>query len=220
MKIAAQIVLWGLSIFFGYQIYKSVSGPLEFKKVKEKRFAKVISRLKDISKSEEAYRVVNGKYTSNYDSLVHFIENGQFTITSQRDTSWMEYDPIYKIDMPKEGKIIDTLGFVSIKDSLFKNSDRYKKMMYVPYTDDSKKFELEAKTIEKNGYQAPVFQAKVHKEVLLQDQPKDLVAQELTTENITEDIKGPEIIVGSLEEVSTSGNWPTIYDAKTNNNKE
>lgn len=219
MKIVAQIVLWGLSIFFGYQIYKSISGPLEFKKVKEKRFAEVIAKLKDIRDSEEAFRNVNGKYTKNFDSLVYFIENAQFTLTTQRDTSWMEYDPIYKIDMPKEGKIIDTLGFVPVKDSLFKNNTRYKEMMYIPFT-DNKKFDLEAKTIEKNGYEAWVFQAKAKKEDVLKDQPKDLVDQELATENITEDIKGPEIMVGSLDEVSTNGNWPTIYDAKANKNKQ
>ncbi|GLB50132.1 hypothetical protein [Neptunitalea lumnitzerae] len=215
MKIVAQVVLWILSGFFCYKIYQSVSGPLEFKKTKEKRYASVISKLKDIRNSEEAYRTVNGKYTGSFDTLVTFIENGEYTLTSQRDTSWMEYDPTYRIDVLKESKIVDTIGTVSVKDSLFKNSDRYKKMMFIPYTND-KKFELEAGTITKNNYDAPVFVAKAKKEDILADQSPEMIEMEKNAENITEDIKGPEIMVGSLEEVSTNGNWPTIYDAKTN----
>ncbi|GLB51858.1 hypothetical protein NBRC110019_08970 [Neptunitalea chrysea] len=215
MKIVAQVVLWILSGFFCYMIYKSVSGPLEFKKLKEKRYAKVVRTLKDIRNSEEAYKTVNGKYTGSFDTLVTFIETGEFTLTSQRDTSWTEYDKAYAIDVLKEGKIIDTIGTVSVKDSLFKKSDRYKKMMFVPYT-DNKKFDLEAATIIKNNYSAPVFLVKANKEDILADQPADLVEQEKNSENITEDITGPEILVGSLDEVSTNGNWPTIYDAKTN----
>lgn len=214
MKIIAQIILWGLSIFFCYKIYDSVSRPMAFKKLKEKRYAKVISRLKDIKESQEAYKKVNGKFTKNFDSLVKFVETGEFTLTSQRDTSWMEYDPAYRIDVLKEGKVIDTLGTVPVKDSLFGKSDRYKEMMFIPYT-DNKKFTMDAKTLDRNGFSAPVFEVKAQKEDILADQPKDLIEQEKNAVNITEDIKGPEIVVGSLTEVTTNGNWPTIYDAKT-----
>lgn len=214
MKIVAQVILWILSGFFCYKIYKSVSGPLEFKKEKEKRYSAVISKLKDIRDSQEAYRTVNGKYTGSFDSLIKFIETGKFTLTSQRDTSWVEYDPVFKIDVLKEGKVIDTLGTVPVKDSLFKNNTRYKEMMFIPYT-DNKVFAMQAKTIEKNHFKAPVFEAKAQKEDILKGLPEDLIVQEKNADNITEDIKGPEIIVGSLTDVSSIGNWPTIYDAKT-----
>ena len=45
------------------------------------------------------------------------------------------------------------------------------------------------------------------------DQNKDLIKQE--NETIAVDgVNGPEIILGSLSNVSTNGNWPTIFDAK------
>ena len=44
----------------------------------------------------------------------------------------MEYDRTYRIDMLREIIVIDTLGFVPVKDSLFKNSNRYKRMANVP----------------------------------------------------------------------------------------
>ena len=45
----------------------------------------------------------------------------------------MEFDKTYGIDMLKEITIIDTLGFVNIKDSIFKGDTRYKTMMNIPF---------------------------------------------------------------------------------------
>ena len=216
MKQALQIGLYILSIFFAYMIYKSITGPIEFKKIKQERYAQVISNLKDIRDAQEAHRTVKGVYAADFNSLVNFIETAKYTITTQRDTSWMEYDPNYRIDVMKEGSVIDTLGFVAVKDSLFKNSDRYKKMMYVPFAKDEKTtFEMKADILDKNGYKAPVFEAKTTKSIILWDQPEDYLAKENTVVNV-EDIDGPEIRVGPLSDISTAGNWPTIYDAKKN----
>ena len=215
MKTIIQIVLWIASIGLGYLIYQSVEAPIEFKKVKQERFAQVIAKLKDIRDVEEAYKTVNGKYAKNFDALINFVDTGKYTITQQRDSSFMEHDKHYGIDMLREVKIIDTLGFVSVKDSLFKGDNRYKTMMNVPFAQNGEKFELNAGTIEKSGYRAPVFEAKVKKNVVLSDQPKDLLARENSQVNV-EEVNGDAIRVGSMKEVSTNGNWPPIYDKKDN----
>jgi len=62
-------------------------------------------------------------------------------------------------------------------------------------------------------YKAPVFEAKVKKDVILYDQPKDLMARENAHISV-EEVNGSEIRVGSLTDVSTNGNWPPIYDKK------
>ena len=115
--------------------------------------------------------------------------------------------------MLKEVKIVDTLGTVSVKDSLFKKDDRYKTMMNVPFAANGEKFEMKSTIIEKSGYKAPVFEAKVSKDIVLHDQPKALLARENTQINVDE-VNGNVIKVGSLTEVSTSGNWPSIYDKR------
>lgn len=213
MKTIFQIVLWIVCIFLGYMIYKSVTGPIEFDEVKKERFAEVIDRLKDIRNAQEAYKTVNGRYANNFNDLVSFVDTGRYTITQQRDSSYMEFDRVYQIDMLKEVTIIDTLGFVAVRDSLFKNSDRYKQMMNVPYAANNEQFTMKADIVEKGGYRAPVFEAKVPKSVVLYDQPKDLLARENAQISV-EEVNGTEIKVGSLTEVSTSGNWPPIYDKK------
>jgi hypothetical protein len=212
MKTIIQIVLWIACIFLGYLIYNSVTGPIEFKKVKEERFQKVVSKLKDIRNAQEAYKTVNGVYAKDFNSLIKFVDTGKYIITQQRDSSFMEFDKTYQIDLLKEVKIIDTLGFVSVKDSLFKADNRYKNLMDVPGA-AGETFELKADIIEKSGYRAPVFEVKVAKSKILADQPKDLVARENAQVSV-EEVNGSFIKVGSLEEVSTSGNWPPIYDKK------
>ena len=213
MKTIIQVVLWIACIGFGYLIYQSVTGPIEFKKVKQERFAKVVSKLKDIRNAQEAYKTVNSRYANDFKSLISFVESGKYTITQQRDSSYMEMDKTYGIELLKEVKIIDTLGFVSVKDSLFKNDDRYKSLMNVPGATAGEKFEMKSAIIDKGGYKAPVFEAKVKKSVVLGDQPKDLLERENAQVSV-EEVNGDIIRVGSLEQVSTSGNWPPIYDKK------
>lgn len=213
MKIALQVFLWLVSIVLGYMIYNSINGPIEFKKVKQERYAKVIANLKDIRNSQEAYKTVNGRYANDFNSLISFIDTGKYVITQQRDSSYLEYDKHFGIDMLKEVKIIDTLGMVGVKDSLFKQDDRYKTMMNVPYAANGEKFEMKSSILEKGSYRAPVFEAKIAKNVVLYDQPATEVAKENTQINVDE-VNGNEIKVGSLTEVSTSGNWPSIYDKR------
>ena len=119
MKIALQVFLWILSIFFSYQIYNSIMGPIDFNKVRDQRYAKVINRLKIIRKAQIAFKDVNGSYSNNFDSLIKFVDEGIFTLIEKRDSSYLEYDKTYRIDMLKEVVVIDTLGFASVKDSLF-----------------------------------------------------------------------------------------------------
>ena len=125
----------------------------------------------------------------------------------------MEYDRTYRIDMLREVVVIDTLGTVAVKDSLFKNTTRYKKMAYIPIegVQDSA-FRIAAQVINKNGCKVPVFEVKVSKNIILFDQNKDMVKQENETVSV-DGVNGSEIILGSLNNVSTNGNWPTIFDA-------
>lgn len=213
MKKVLTAVLWIVSILLGYLIYQSIMAPIEFNKTREERFTAVIERLKEIKVAQEAYKTVNGKYAGNFEGLVQFIDTAEFTITQQRDSSFMRYNRVYRIDMQVDTVVIDTLGRVSIKDSLFKNSMSYKELMNVPYGQNGETFELKAEIITKGNFQVPVFMASVKKDVVLYDQPEDLRLKE-NTHNSIEEVNGNQIVVGSLTEVSTSGNWPSIYDKK------
>jgi len=216
MKIALQVFLWALSIFFSFQIYNSVMGPIDFNKTRDLRYSKVINRLKTIRKAQIAHKDVKGIYSKNFDSLIKFIDEGIFTLVEKRDSSYLEYDRTYRIDMLKEVTVIDTLGFVSVKDSLFKDDNEYSNIAKVPIDGIDAEFVINADVIIKNSgtvnYKVPVFEVKVSKDIVLYDQNKDLLKQEKETVSV-DGVNGPDIILGSLSNVSTNGNWPTIFDA-------
>jgi hypothetical protein len=154
-----------------------------------------------------------GYYSDNLDSLVAFIDTAQYTLTQKRDSSYLEYNRVYRIDMLREVIVVDTLGFASVKDSLFNDSERYKNMMYIPIKgQEDARFILKTDILDNNGYRLPVFEVKVSKDIILHDQDKYLVALENEVVSV-DGVNGPEITLGSLTEVSTSGNWPTTYDS-------
>lgn len=215
MKRILQIAFWAVGLIFCYLIYKSVTGPIEFEKIKTERYTNVIRKLKDIRDVQEAHRIIKGKYANTFDELTAFVETAKFTITSQRDTSWVEFDPNFKIDVLKQGVVVDTLGYVSVKDSLFKDTNHYKDLRYVGVTQNPKEeFVMKTGTLDKNGFAASVFEVSVPKINVLWGLDENEIKKEIHSTSV-EDVKGEDIKVGSLEELSTNGNWPTSYDAKT-----
>ena len=211
MKIASQVLLWILIVFFSFKIYDSINGPINFNETKNERYADVISRLKEIRKAQIAHKDVRGFYANNFDSLVSFIDTGIFTLVQKRDSSYLEYDKVYRIDMLKEVIVTDTLGFIPVKDSLFRNID-YTNLSKVPVDGINAVFSIKADIIKKNDYRVAVFEVRVSKNTILHDQNKDLLKQENETVSV-DGVNGPAIILGSLTDVSENGNWPSIFDA-------
>lgn len=213
MKLVIQLLLWIVIIFLGYLVFNSVYGPVQFNEVKEKRYAKVIERLKDIRAAQLAHQEVTGTFAKDFNGLISFIDTAEFVLTQRRDSTILdeEYRKTYGVDQYKDIVITDTLGYASVKDSLFKRRN-YKEMMNVPIEGVNAQFEMDAGTIMKNDRRIPVFEAKVDKAVILHDQDKDLVLQEKQVVSVDQ-VNGAYIKVGSMEEVNTNGNWPQVYGA-------
>ena len=217
MRKGIQATLLIVSLIGLYLIYKSIQTPIEFARESKARYAKVIAVLKDIRKSEEAYEAVNKTYTNSFDELEKFIENGQFYITTQRDTSWTEFDKHFKIDVLKQNVVTDTIGKVLVKDSLFKGSDRYKQMASVTIGDRTIPIKIETGVITReNEVKFPVFEVKISKKDILDGLDEEEIEKELQKVGVN-DIKGPYVSVGSMTEVSSSGNWPSYYNDKSEN---
>ncbi len=220
LKPILSIVLWIVTILFGYLIYQSVQAPIEFDKLKEKRFQIAVNKMLDIKSAQLAYKTVKGKYTDNLDSLITFIENEKFTIVERKDTSVIDVDKnrAYGLTVDAKGTggyfkdivVTNILGKVSIKDSLFKGSDRYKKLDVVKIGNIETKIIMKAGILERDELKIPVFEAKLNKASLLSDQDPGLIAKENKVVSV-EGINGEYILLGSLEEVSMSGNWPKKY---------
>ena len=209
------IGLWTFISIFFYMTFMSIYGEIKFNQEKEKRYKIVIENLKDIRDSQLAYRSVKGNFQNNWDSLVKFIETEKFTITQRRDSTIIDklLTKRYGVDTTKDIVIIDTLGYVNVIDSLFGADERYKTMMNVPVGKKNQIFKLETGYVPQNGINIPVFEVSIDKGILLHDQDQNLVKKEKEMKSV-EEVNGPTLKVGSMEEVNTNGNWPKNYSSE------
>ena len=208
------VSLWVLILVFASLLFKSIYNEIKFDEVKNARYQVVIKNLKDIRDTQLAHRTVKGVFQDNWDSLVKFVEIDSFTITQRRDSSVLDKEMTKRYGGVKTYKdivIVDTLGLVSVKDSLFGFDDRYLRMMNVPFSkNDQTKFELNAGFLNQNGIDIPVFESFVRKRVILHDQSLNLVLKENQVQSV-DGVNGPTLKIGSMNEVNTNGNWPKNY---------
>ena len=212
----ASLVLLALTVFLVFKIYNGIMEPINFNKEKVTKYAKVVKNLKIIRDAEVKHFEVTGTYTKDKAGLIQFIDSAQLARTETTDE-------IVKVN--KGGGIIvsvtkkrkDTIGYEPIL-KYFADRD-YKNMFSVPGV-ENKEFEIEIGTVEKvQGLIVPTFYVKTEKKDILKGMSRSLVKQELEA-NATDQIKGEFVSVGSLEEVSTGGNWPPSYDKKDRDKKE
>ena len=72
-KIIISILLAAAALFVGYLSIDSVLTPIQFEETKAEREAKIQERLLDLRTAVNEYKIVNGCYTDNLDSLVYFL---------------------------------------------------------------------------------------------------------------------------------------------------
>ncbi|AWM15071.1 hypothetical protein NHF50_14970 [Flavobacterium sp. NRK F10] len=219
-RFIVSIVLWAVCGVLTYLIYASVMKPINFEKAKNERYEIAVKKLLDIKKAELGYKTLHGKYTDSFDELVRFVENDKFPIISRKDTAVIdaERNAAFRITTDATGKggffkdvvIIDTLGYISVKDSLFKNTDRYKRLNEVKIDELTVPITLQTGEVERSDIKMPVFQAVIDKNAILKGLDEELIEQENRVESI-EEINGDEIKLGSLEDVTVTGNWPKKY---------
>ncbi|RIA09605.1 hypothetical protein OE09_1446 [Flavobacteriaceae bacterium MAR_2010_72] len=210
LKPVIHLVLWVVIAILSYATFMSVYEEIQFNQLKDKRYAVIIEKLKDIRDAELAHKQVTGKFTDNFDNLVRFVDTAKYTITQRRDSTILDVEATrrFTVDMYKDIVVIDTLGFVPVKDSLFGADPRYKTMMNVPEGagEPGAKFELKAGMLDG----IPVFEASVKKSVILYDQDRNLVKKEEQVVSV-DGVNGPALKVGSMDEINTNGNWPKNY---------
>ena len=206
------LALWAVIFLLGYMIFNLINDDIKFNKLKEKRYRDIVYKLIDIRDSQVAHKEVTGKYAANFDDLVRFVDTAQVPVLQRRDSTVRDEEKSqqFGVDMQKTIVIVDTLRFYSVKDSLFKNTDRYKRMMYTDIEGQPDlKFDLE--TDDLDGI--PVFEAKIDKKKVLHDQDENLVLIELEEKSV-DGIRGDSITVGSVKKITTNGNWPKNYLTK------
>jgi hypothetical protein len=111
------IVLFVISLALAYYLYNSISSTIEFRDRITSTESQIIDKLSVIREAEKAFLEANGRYTSNWDSLINFIQNATLPITVKTET----IIPLsYGVDSVKV--TIDTIGYISAKDKIFRKT--------------------------------------------------------------------------------------------------
>lgn len=192
-KSIIQIVLLVIIIVLVYMIFESIMKPVRFDKEKANREKAVIQRLKDIRKSQIAYKAVYRKYSNNFDTLVDFLKNGQFPVVFKKGNV---PDSLTEQQAFNLGLITRDSIYISVLDSLFKNKGiaYIDSLPYIPFS-EGERFRLDAAEIEKSMIKVQVFEVFASKEHFLKGLDKEFF------------IRANDRKVGSMTEPSTDGNW-------------
>lgn len=180
------LISLGLAYFLTVSIKTEIDEEDRIKAIE----ATIINKLKMIRDAQVAYQAVHGNYTSDWDKLISFVDTGSIYITQRREH-------IITLDYGADSVVvdIDTLGTVSVKDSLF-SKDKYpnfdlQSLPNVPGNEDAK-FDIFADELNKGGVNVDVFEVK--------DPAPINPARKAKTGR-------GALRVGSRNEVTTAGNW-------------
>lgn len=194
------IVLVLIAIFLAYKVYDSIRQPVVFENNKSEREAKVVQNLKDIRSSQVLFKQNYNRYTANFDSLIEFIRTGELPIVN------IVADPN---DTTFTKTINDTVGYVKVADSLFKNRTNFKveNLRYIPYT-DKQEFEIKAGYIVRGGMNVPVFEVKAPYKTYLNGLDPQRIRNTAAQQEAINKYAG--LKVGSMDEASIDGNWENL----------
>lgn len=195
--LAINVALSIVAVFLVFKIYRLIMEPIEFDKMRDKRFEVVKESLINIREAQLAYREEFGQFCGDIDVLVAFVDTGSITIIERKDTSFMAYNNVYQKDMMKDSVIVRVLGTETVKKNRFGSDFDINAITYIPFS-ASEKFELGAGIIERNTVKVPVFQATAPDKSILTGIEERFIPY----------IDGNHaLIVGSLTEPTISGNW-------------
>jgi len=193
VKIILMLVILGLA----YLVFESIMRPVRFDNERDRRSMVVIESLKDLRTAEITFKQIHGRYTKNFDTLIDFLRNGKIPVVN------IKPDPT---DTTFTRTINDTIGYVTVADSLFKSRENFDldDIRYIPFT-SNEPFKLDAGTIKKGGVNVNVFEIAADYASFLADLNKQLVFNLIAKRETYN--KYPGIKVGSMVEASTDGNW-------------
>jgi len=197
MKIVIQLVLAVVIVILGWFVYSSIMEPVKFKQEMNSRGDQVVQHLKDIREAQRYYKHEKSEYTKSFDSLIAFINTGEIPVVmiipDPEDTTFVK-------------TINDTVGYVSVLDSLFGKRPNFNVAAIgtIPFS-GGKLFSLNAGSIERGGVEVAVFEARAHYKSYLKGMDEQAVINLIAAK---EDIdRFPGLKVGSMTEPSTDGNW-------------
>lgn len=194
------IALTLVAILLVYLVFDSIRQPVAFENTRRTRESEVIQNLKDIRSTQTLFKQTYNRYTASFDSLIEYVKTGELPVVN------IIADPT---DTTFTKTINDTVGYIKVSDSLFKNRVNFNvnDLRYIPFS-NNEEFELQAGYITRGGLKVAVFEAKAPYKSYLNDSDKKFRQRVNNLRAEQEDLgKYAGLKVGSMDEASTNGNW-------------
>ena len=203
---------------------QSVMEPIKFNKAKDAREKVAIQQLKDIRDLQVAFKSVNGRYTSSFDTLITFYKSGKMKVVmkvgSMDDSLAVVKTKALKKKNPKitaeqmlelvaQGQrlVFTTESEIPVSDTLFTNRDNFNVDVIgvIPFS-EGQPVEMESTIRMVSGVQVPLFEAAMPYKALLKGLDNQLRIN-LDDDRIKSD-RYPGLKVGSVSAPNNNaGNW-------------
>jgi hypothetical protein len=197
LRLILQIVLAVIIVGLVYIIYNySIMAPVRFNNEVDSRKEVVIQKLKDIREIESLYLNMHGKYCASFDSLILFVTTEEI--------------PLIKLtarpgDSTFTNPIRDTVGYIAIMDSLFKNRPDFKPegLMNIPFSNydgaPHDTFSLQIAVVNNGNVPVNVIDVFAANKFFLKGKEKEMKRYNMDLED--------GLRFGSLTSPATDGNW-------------
>ncbi len=218
LRKAIQVVLVIGIVVLSVLIYRSLMRPEQYRIMAEQRRAVVIEKMKDIRTAQLAYKSVKGFYANDFDKLKDFLINGRMPIVVKTGNV---PDTLTEAQALKKGIVKRDTIYVEASKEVFKDRKNLdvKTIELIPFS--TEKFQMSSDTINRGNIKVPVFVVTAPKDIFLKGIDNDPSLKEggffsrtmgkLLYNNLEKQFekstKYEDLIMGSLTEPSTDGNW-------------
>lgn len=117
------VVAVGVGIFLGWSVWYSVDEEIEFQNTRDHINNQVVQRLKDIREAQEAYVEYNGRYTSNFDTLIAWVQKPVVPITFRMGSF---HDSLPEEEYFDKGFVIDRAGIDSVAQEFGLSAEEFR----------------------------------------------------------------------------------------------
>ena len=221
-KILFQVVMALVVVLLAIMVMRSIMRPEKFRMVYEERCALIKEKLITIRDVQAVYKNEYKKYFNDADSLADYALEGQVSIdknVGEIPEGMNEKEALKAGLLRKETVQISAMDKVMEMDPS-RNPENFKHLQYV-LGSNGPKFNIQTGSIASKTYEIPVYMIVVPLDDILLDMDKAITPDNASTftkfvnkifySGLAEEkqyrSQYKDMVMGSLTEASTSGNW-------------
>lgn len=178
MNTVVKILLYVAIIVLGYLLIDSIMNPIRFNKEKEIREDAIKERLSDVRTAQIAYKSKNSRFTSNFDTLIHFVKFDSFPLIYKEGSltdEMIEQGIRSEREALKRGLIVRDTSYTLVLDSIFPTGFAVDSLRFVPFCDTVQFQMASAKILTGSRVMVEVFEASILNNIYLKGLDKQLI---------------------------------------------